>query len=94
VLVDGEVLPQRMPVADGCGLYYAAAHGIFVRHENITMRNAESEKLSSWPRLRSSCGLSTIPAAGMLLSPEGGGGSSCGIWMETSIGFMPVAQHP
>ena len=50
-------------------------------------------QLSSWPRLRSSCWLSTIPAAGMLLSPEGGGGCSCGIWMETSIGFMPVDQH-
>ena len=93
-LTTGELLPQRMPVAGGCGTYCAAAHGLFMRHENITMWNAESEQLSSWPRLRSSCWLSTIPAAGMLLSPEGGGGCSCGIWMETSIGFMPVAQRP
>ena len=40
---------------------------------------------TSWKRLRPDCWLSTIPAAGMLLSPEGGGGCSCGSWMETSI---------
>ena len=28
--------------------------------------------------------------AGLLLSPEGGGGCSCGSWMETSIGFIPT----
>jgi hypothetical protein len=25
----------------------------------------------------------------MVLCPEGGGGCSCGNWMETSVGFMP-----
>ncbi|MFT4559734.1 MAG: hypothetical protein ACI92S_005127, partial [Planctomycetaceae bacterium] len=30
---------------------------------------------------------------GMLLAPEGGGGCSCGSWMETSIGFMPTARR-
>jgi hypothetical protein len=29
----------------------------------------------------------------MLLSPEGGGGCSCGGWLETSIGFMPAAHR-
>jgi hypothetical protein len=29
----------------------------------------------------------------MLLSPEGGGGCSCGTWLETSIGFMPLSQR-
>jgi len=92
-LATGEVLPQRMPVAGGCGSYCAAANALFMRHENVTMWNwnAKSEKITSWPRLRSSCWLSTIPAAGMLLSPEGGGGCSCGVWMETSLGFMPAA---
>jgi hypothetical protein len=26
----------------------------------------------------------------MVLSPEGGGGCSCGNWLETSIGFAPA----
>ena len=46
-------------------------------------------KATSWKRLRPDCWLSTIPAAGMVLSPEGGGGCSCGGWSETSVGFMP-----
>jgi hypothetical protein len=25
----------------------------------------------------------------MLLAPEGGGGCSCGNWLETSVGFLP-----
>ena len=43
--------------------------------------------------LRPGCWLSTIPANGMLLSPEGGGGCSCGKWMEASIGFMPINRE-
>jgi outer membrane protein assembly factor BamB len=93
-LTTGKVLPQRKPLDSSgfsCGTSCAVAQGLFMGN---TYWNAQSEKVSSWPRLRSSCWLSTIPAAGMLLSPEGGGGCSCGSWLETSIGFMPVARSP
>ena len=39
--------------------------------------------VSSWTKLRPSCWLS------MILAPEGGGGCSCGNWLETSVGFLP-----
>ncbi len=88
-LKDGTVLPETMPVEHGCGTYACTADAVFLRSGNVTMWNPENADTSSWPRLRPDCWVSTIPAGGMLLSPEGGGGCSCGSWMETSIGFMP-----
>ena len=46
-------------------------------------------RVTQWNRLRPGCWLSTIPACGLLLSPEASGGCSCGNWLETSIGFAP-----
>jgi outer membrane protein assembly factor BamB len=85
---DGSVLPVSMP-GGGCGTYAATAGALFFRASTVTMWDPETAGKSTWPRLRPDCWLSTIPAGGMLLSPEGGGGCSCGSWMETSIGFMP-----
>lgn len=90
-LKDGAVLPQKMPDGHGCGTYACTADAIFYRASTVTMWDPDSDRKSSWSRLRPDCWLSTIPASGMLLSPEGGGGCSCGSWMETSIGFMPRA---
>jgi outer membrane protein assembly factor BamB len=72
-----------------CGTYALTANTAIYRNGNVTMWDRENNKLSSWNRLRPGCWLSTIPAGGMLLSPEAGGGCSCGIWIETSLGFMP-----
>ena len=88
-LTDGSVLPQTMPDGHGCGTYACTSEAVFLRSESVTMWDPETADASTWPRLRPDCWLSTIPAGGMLLSPEGGGGCSCGNWMETSIGFMP-----
>lgn len=88
-LADGSILPEKMPDGHGCGTYACTADAVIYRAQTVTMWNAESNVKSTWPRLRPDCWLSTIPANGMLLSPEGGGGCSCGSWMETSVGFMP-----
>ncbi len=87
-LETGAPLAQQMP-GGGCGTYACTQDAIFFRAGNVTVWNQEKGKASSWNRLRPDCWLSTIPAGGMLLSPEGGGGCSCGKWMETSIGFIP-----
>ena len=88
-LKDGSVLPEKMPDGHGCGTYSCTANAIIYHAQTVTMWNAETNVKSTWPRLRPDCWLSTIPANGMLLSQEGGGGCSCGSWMETSLGFMP-----
>lgn len=88
-LADGSVLPQKMPDGHGCGTYACTADAVFYRASTLTMWNPETQQKSTWSRLRPDCWLSSIPAGGMLLSPEGGGGCSCGSWLETSIGFIP-----
>jgi outer membrane protein assembly factor BamB len=92
-LTDGKTLPFTMPSGHGCGTYACTTNALFLRSENVTVWDPESGKSTAWPRLRPDCWLSTIPAGGMLLAPEGGGGCSCGSWMETSIGFMPTARR-
>lgn len=75
----------------GCGTYAATADSLIFRSGNIAMWNQKTGKKTTWDRLRPGCWLSTIPAQGMLLSPEAGGGCSCGLWLETSIGFAPIS---
>lgn len=87
-LSDGKVLDVKMP-GGGCGTYACTSDALFFRSSTVTMWDPTKAKSSTWPRLRPDCWLSTIPAGGLLLSPEGGGGCSCGGWMETSIAFKP-----
>ncbi|MCH2374147.1 MAG: PQQ-binding-like beta-propeller repeat protein, partial [Planctomycetes bacterium] len=90
-LYTGKTLPLRMP-AGGCGTYAATANTFIYRSEKkVSLWDSDSGEKTAWERLRPGCWLSTIPAAGMLLSPEAGGGCSCGSWMETSIGFTPLS---
>ena len=87
-LTDGTNAGPQMP-GGGCGTYACSSGALFFRAGTVTVWNRENAATSTWKRLRPDCWLSTIPAGGMLLSPEGGGGCSCGTWMETSVGFIP-----
>ncbi|MHC4875136.1 MAG: outer membrane protein assembly factor BamB family protein [Planctomycetota bacterium] len=91
-LADGKLLDIKMP-GGGCGTYACTTDALFFRAGNVTVWDSKAGKASAWSRLRPDCWLSTIPAGGMLLSPEGGGGCSCGGWLETSIGFIPAAHR-
>ncbi len=93
-LTDGRVLPEKMPEGHGCGTYACTTDAVFYRASTLTMWNPDTRAKSTWSRLRPDCWLSSIPAGGMLLSPEGGGGCSCGSWLETSIGFIPRQLIP
>jgi hypothetical protein len=91
-LTIGAKLPEVIPVG-GCGTYACSDHALFFRAgsaKNSAMWTMDNGRYTMWDRLRPDCWLSTIPAGGMLLSPEGGGGCSCGSWMETSLGFLPA----
>ncbi|HUF64204.1 MAG TPA: PQQ-binding-like beta-propeller repeat protein [Verrucomicrobiales bacterium] len=91
-LGDGSIFTENMGRREGCHTYVGAGHALLFRgaDRQISVWSLESEKTTHWPRLRPSCWLSVIPANGMLLMPEGGGGCSCGGWMETSLGFRPI----
>jgi len=91
-LTTGERLSQEVPMG-GCGTYACSQDAIFMRSDGkVFMWNTNTSKPSSWDRLRPDCWLSTIPAGGLLLSPEAGGGCSCGSWYETSIAFVPKSR--
>ena len=79
----------------GCATPIGAGNSIIYRGGSgpLSLWSLDDDKPSEFTRLRPSCWLSTIPAQGMLFSPEGGGGCSCGGWMETSIGFAPVVGN-
>ena len=93
-LADGEIVTTKVGRREGCHTYIGAGDALIYRGtaRQVTMWDRASETTTSWPRLRPSCWLSFIPANGMLLLPEGGGGCSCGGWMETSIGFAPIKK--
>lgn len=92
-LASGKVLNDKFPEGHQCGTYTCSSNALFLRAGNLTMWDGSSQIATRWDRVRPDCWISTIPAEGMLLSPEGGGGCSCGGWIETSIGFEPWREQ-
>ena len=91
----GERLGLNLPKAGhGCAHFAMTDHAVFYRGGSCTMFDFNANVFSKWERLRPDCWVSTIPAQGMILSPEAGGGCSCGLWYETSIAFAPISRTP
>ena len=86
-LSSGESQPLSFPEGHTCSSYTLTKESVLLRAGSFTMWSPDTDAITRWPRLRPDCWISTIPALGMLLSPEGGGGCSCGGWLETSLGF-------
>ena len=91
----GQQETYNMPKAGhGCAHYALSDNAIFYRGGSCTMFDFDTRVFSKWERLRPDCWLSTIPAQGMILSPEAAGGCSCGLWYETSMVFAPISRAP
>ncbi len=88
-LKDGKQLPVTLPYGK-CGTFSSAKNMFFYRYRIVSGWSPQSQELRGWDRVRPDCWLSTIPALGMVLSPEAGGGCSCGYWFEASLGFSPM----
>ena len=76
----------------GCGTYVMMKNAMLLRMTDMAslgLWDYNKDEISIWRTLRPGCWISSIPACGMILSPEGGGGCSCGWWTETSVGFIP-----
>ena len=94
-LQTGERLDYDVPKAGhGCASYALSEQSVFYRGGSITQFNFDTRKFSKWERLRPDCWISTVPALCMVLSPEGGGGCSCGNWFETSMVMAPKSRAP
>lgn len=94
-LATGKLLTSAMSGREGCATYCGTRHALVHRGQSrcITMWDFRTGRTTSWANLRPSCWLSTIVGDGMVLSPEGGGGCSCGNWLETSLAFAPRAAR-
>lgn len=91
----GEQQEQKLPKAGhGCASYALSEQSAFYRGGSVTQFNFDTDKYTQWDRLRPDCWISTIPAQGLVLSPEAGGGCSCGNWLETSMVFSPKSRAP
>uniref|UniRef100_UPI003216ADF2 outer membrane protein assembly factor BamB family protein n=1 Tax=uncultured Draconibacterium sp. TaxID=1573823 RepID=UPI003216ADF2 len=91
----GEQISYNVPkVGHGCAHYALTEQSVFYRGGSVTQFNFDTRNFSKWNRLRPDCWLSTIPAEGMVLSPEAGGGCSCGNWLETSMVMAPISRAP
>jgi outer membrane protein assembly factor BamB len=88
-LTDGsEVISSGVPTAE-CGIFSAGQNFLIYRpHGNITLWNITTKTASSWASIRPGCWLNVIPAGGMVLAPEGGGGCDCYGWFDTSVAFV------
>ncbi len=88
-LADGKSIHRGFPGGHGCSSYTLCTNGLFSRLGETTWWDVRNDKVNRFKRIRTDCWISVVPAQGMLLSAEGGGGCSCGTWMETSLGFLP-----
>ena len=89
-IADGSRVSGSMPPRDGgCATFAGMAGGMVYRGKEgaVSMWDIDTKQVTNWYSLRPGCWLSTIPASGLVLSPEGGGGCSCGGWLETSVAF-------
>ncbi|MBN1852120.1 MAG: PQQ-binding-like beta-propeller repeat protein [Pirellulales bacterium] len=90
-LETGYRFTSAMSAREGCATYCGTKYALIHRGQSrqVTMWDFRNGKVTGWYNLRPSCWLSTIASEGMVLSPEGGGGCSCGNWLETSLAFAP-----
>lgn len=88
-LADGSTIHRGFPGGHGCSSYTLASNGMFSRLGETTWWDVRTQKVNRFDRIRTDCWISVVPAQGMVLSAEGGGGCSCGTWLETSLGFLP-----
>ncbi len=91
-LKTGHRITSAMSGREGCATYCGTKYALIHRGQarRVTLWDFNTGQITSWTNLRPSCWLSTVAGEGMVLSPEGGGGCSCGNWLETSLAFAPI----
>ena len=87
-LETGKRLPIKAPKG-ACGTESASRHALFSRASTIGIWDRKTHKQTVVPTVRPDCWLTAIPAEGLLLAPEGGGGCVCSFWLESSIALAP-----
>jgi outer membrane protein assembly factor BamB len=94
-LATGERFTSAVGRHEGCATYSGTKNALLYRGQSrrTALWDMDTGAVSSWYNLRPSCWLSTIAADGMMILPEGGGGCSCGNWLETSLVLSPISTE-
>ena len=75
----------------GCGTLSASANAIFFRSGGPSSYQLGSGKLAPVTTVsRPGCWINMIPAAGLLLIPEGSAGCTCNHAVQASMAFAPA----
>lgn len=92
-LETGTRRPGTIGRHEGCATYAGTQGALLYRGQGrcVALWDTTTGLVTTWRNLRPSCWLNTVTGSGLVLIPEGGGGCSCGTWLETSIGFAPHA---
>lgn len=93
-LSNGNVNRSNVPAAI-CGIASAIGNTICGRSNrtpsgDIEMWDISSNTYSEWAPLRPGCWLNIISGGNMLFVPEAGGGCTCQMYFQTSVGFVPT----
>lgn len=84
---------SKRPKWGGCGTISASTSHLFYRNGNPEMQNLqENEQIKITSSTRAGCWINIIPAGGMVLIPEGSSGCTCAYSLQTSMGFIPIAD--
>lgn len=92
--VTGEDTPWRFARAYGCGTVSACPAAMFYRSGSMGMYDLKGDAgTSNWGGMRPGCWINIIPAAGLVLAPEGSSGCICSYPIQTSIAFIPSSRN-
>ncbi|MCB9882300.1 MAG: PQQ-binding-like beta-propeller repeat protein [Planctomycetes bacterium] len=86
--------PWRLGARRGCGTFSGASTCVFFRDHTPTWSRIDTP-LAPRPLTtisRPSCWISTLPAGGLVLLPEGSSGCVCAFPLQTSMAFLPRAD--
>jgi outer membrane protein assembly factor BamB len=85
--------PGTIGKHEGCATYAGTRGALLYRGLGrcVALWDTNTGAVTTWRNLRPSCWLNTVAGGGLILVPEGGGGCSCGNWLETSLCFAPHA---
>lgn len=83
----GEERPWRFPRAYGCGAVVGSPNFLLFRSGAPGFFDFGEDGTTTFGGVRLGCSVNMIPAAGLVLAPEGSSGCTCGYNFQTSLGL-------
>ncbi len=92
-LLTGEPRPWRFTRAYGCGPIGGCESFLFFRSGMVGFFDFAQGGTSTFGGIRPGCGISMVPANGLLIVPEASSGCSCSYSFQTSVALISSARR-